>query len=197
MKFYQKRQFVLASGSPRRKEYFERYQFKFRIQKADIEEVIREDESPIEATIRLSEAKAHAVLDFCDSDEIIISADTIVLLDNSILGKPGNQEDAFSMLQKLNDKTHKVISAYSILDANDQSCFTRTTETDVVFNRLPIKTLEAYSRTKDPLDKAGAYSIQGPGTFLVRAVHGSYNNVVGLPIELLIKDLMSKKLLTL
>ncbi|MCP4296946.1 MAG: septum formation inhibitor Maf, partial [Proteobacteria bacterium] len=142
MNFKQKRPFVLASGSPRRKEYFERYQFEFRILKADIEEIIGEDESPIEATIRLGEAKAQAVLGACNSDEIIISADTIVLLDNTVLGKPKNPTDALIMLQKLNGKTHKVISAYTILDAKDLSHFTRTTETEVMFHQVPVNLLE-------------------------------------------------------
>jgi septum formation protein len=196
MRFIQKRAFVLASGSPRRKQYFQSYQFNFRIQKTAVDESINQDEQPSEMVTRLSEAKAHAVVDGCKPQEIIVAADTIVVLDQLILGKPENREKALAMLQKLNGKTHTVISAYSILDPGDLSCLTRTAVTEVKFKQVPLKFLQAYSSTQDPLDKAGAYSIQGPGTFLVQAIRGSYNNVVGLPIELLIEDLSNSGLLS-
>ncbi len=101
------------------------------------------------------------------------------------------------MLQSLNGQTHKVLSTFSILDPADQNCFSTTTTTKVSFNKLSLKMLQTYAQTPDPLDKAGAYSIQGPGAFLVKAINGSFNNVVGLPIEILITELLKRGLLSL
>jgi len=196
MKFQQNRFFVLASGSPRRKEYFERYQFDFRIQTADIDESNQAGEEPLAFVKRLAQEKALAVLASCDSNEIVIAADTIVVFEDQILGKPADQQAVLPMLETLNGKSHQVITAFAILDCRNQDLSVKAITTDVEFRQVSQGMLQAYAASTDPLDKAGSYSIQGHGTFLVKSIHGSHNNVVGLPIEVLIEDFLRLGYLT-
>ena len=122
----------------------------------------------------------------------MIGADTIVLIENIILGKPGSRDDARRMLKNLSGKTHRVITGYCICCKTKNRFFLDTIKTDVLFRDLSDEEIDWYIDTGEPFDKAGAYAIQGLGTLLVKRINGSYTNVVGLPIcevvELLIKE---------
>ncbi|MCP4751673.1 MAG: septum formation protein Maf [Proteobacteria bacterium] len=197
MNFHQNREIVLASGSPRRKRYLELFGFQFRIVTGSVDESAGADELPLNFARRMAKEKAEAVMEQCSREEIIIAADTIVVFGNRILGKPKSPEDVYPMLEKLNGKTHQVITSYVVLDGLNRDVIRNEAVSKVSFNRLSKNLLKAYAGTKEPLDKAGAYSIQGIGTFLVRSIEGSYNNVVGLPIEMLLQDLLERNYISL
>lgn len=197
MKFNQHKRIILASGSPRRKEYLERYRLSFEIITGAVNEAVIQGESPEEYSQRMAQAKAQAVFETCDQNIVLIAADTIVVLNGEILGKPASKTDVLPMLQRLNGKEHQVITSYQVIDNRENKRIQRSVVTGVQFNMLPLELLKAYAASDEPLDKAGAYSIQGLGTLLVRSISGSYNNVVGLPIELLLPDLMSVGAITI
>ncbi len=190
MKIKQNRKIILASGSPRRKEYLERYKLEFEIITGNIDEIINPGETPLAFSQRMAEEKAREVEPVCDRECVVIAADTIVVFQNRILGKPGSNEKALPMLQQLNGNQHEVITSYFVLDCHDGKQVQKSVNTNVEFNRLPDEIIRNYADSTEPLDKAGAYSIQGIGTILVKSIDGSYNNVVGLPVEELFKDLM-------
>lgn len=192
-KLLQTKGIVLASSSPRRKAMLERYNLKFRIQTGNVEEKAKHLEQPEVFVVRTAKEKAESVFPSCQSEEIVISADTIVVFKNKILGKPRSPADSFSMLNRLNGNTHQVITSYVIYDCESKAVIQRSTKTEVSFFEYPDKVLKKYAESDEPADKAGAYSIQGIGTFLVKSIVGSYNNVVGLPIEILLNDLIDQK----
>lgn len=197
MMYKQNRPITLASGSPRRKSYLERYQLSFQVKTADVDETVRNGESPIGFAKRLAKEKGAKVSEGLTGDEIIISADTIVVLDNEILGKPETKMGVLPMLQRLNGKEHQVITSFFVYDRQTGYEVQREVITRVIFNQIPEKQLAAYAALEEPLDKAGAYSIQGIGTFLVKAIEGSYNNVVGLPIEELLQIMLDNNWLSI
>lgn len=190
MKIFQHRSLILASGSPRRKAYLERYGIQFQIVTSDIDETPHRNELPTEYAKRMALSKAETVSKQVKSGEVLLAADTIVTLDDKIIGKPESEDDALLMLQSLNGKTHQVISSYVIKDLKSDSILQKEVITDVSFNTVSDSLLTSYARSTEPRDKAGAYSIQGIGTFLVETINGSYNNVVGLPIEMVLIDLI-------
>ncbi len=194
--FKQSRPIILASESPRRRQYLERYKLQFDIRTGDVDESVNNDKSPVTYAERLAREKGMVVADTLTDNEIVISADTIVVLDNQIIGKPKDRDNVLPMLKKLNGYSHQVITAYFIYDCLSRQEVSRTVTTRVVFNQVADELLQAYAKLEEPLDKAGAYSIQGAGTFLVKSIKGSYNNVVGLPIELLLQDLIDNKWLS-
>ena len=128
-------------------------------------------------------------------DAWVIGADTIVLIDNTILGKPGSNAQARSMLKQLSGKTHQVLTGYCICCKNKNTVFSETAKTDVHFKSLSDAEIDWYIQTGEPFDKAGAYAIQGIGTFLVKRINGSYTNVVGLPVCEVIEFLMQSGIL--
>lgn len=190
--FKQKHPIVLASGSPRRKNYLERYQLHFRILVSDISEGVLPQEEPLVYAERMAKEKNNAVLSQCSSDEIVISADTIVVFQKQILGKPSSKEEAIEVLKQLSGKQHEVISAYKIYRKACNTHILRHCTTTVCFKNIPDEQIRWYVETKEPMDKAGSYSIQGIGTFLVDHFQGSYNTVVGLPIEMLLEDFFAQ-----
>ncbi len=190
MNFKQHRQIILASGSPRRKEYLERYNFEFRIITSDISEDVLDGERPMAYVTRMATEKAEAVSGQCQPNEIILAADTVVALHDRIIGKPVDKEDAIKMLEELNGANHEVITAYTILNPSENILIKNYAGTQVRFNQLSSDYIRSYVESEEPLDKAGSYSIQSTGTFLVNGIEGSYNNVVGLPIEKVIRDLI-------
>ena len=196
MMFRQSRKFVLASGSPRRRQYFERYKLQFSILTSDIDESVREGEDPAVFARRLAREKGLSVAEHLENDEIVIAADTIVVVNNRILGKPESQKAVLPMLLQLNGNSHQVITAYFIFDCQSRLEILRHATSKVIFNKVSEELLAAYAALEEPLDKAGAYSIQGVGTFLVQSIEGSYNNIVGLPIESLIQDLLDNDFLS-
>lgn len=177
------RDIVLASASPRRRELLERVGIPFRVVPSDIPEDELPGESPEEHVLRLSRDKAREVAGRTDiPGRWFIGSDTIVLRDNRILGKPADAAEAAAMLRSLSDREHRVLSGYAVHDRE-----TGTTHADVVATRVRFKTLTeaeiaGYIATGEPMDKAGAYAIQGIGVFMVLAIEGSYTNVVGLPL---------------
>ncbi len=127
----------------------------------------------------------------------VIGADTVVIIDNKILGKPDSRNDARKMLQHLSGRTHQVFTGYAIQCIIKNHFFSEAIKTDVCFKNLTDQEIEWYIHTKEPFDKAGAYAIQGIGTFLVRQINGSYTNVVGLPVCEVIEHLLQKSAITI
>lgn len=171
---------VLASASPRRAELMELAQIPFKVIAADIPEEPLENEEPAAYALRLAADKATSVADK-SIGRWFIGADTIVVLDNRIMGKPRNANEAATMLGKLSGHTHQVITAFAVFDVKTGGCTSRAVYTDVQFKNLSGLEIEKYVATGCPLDKAGAYAIQGGAAHFVQEIHGSYTNVVGLP----------------
>jgi len=192
--FDQKFPILLASGSPRRREYLERFGLQFDVASTDIDESVRASEEPIAYVRRMVEEKAQAFLSDATQDTVVLTADTLVLIDGQILGKPEGQTKVLPMLEQLNGKMHQVITGYGVFFEGKKHL--REVVSQVWFRQNPKDLLAAYAKTDEPLDKAGSYSIQGLGTLLVEKIDGSYNNVVGLPVEELLADLVNMHLLT-
>jgi len=196
MRLRQQRFIRLASTSPRRKAYLERFQLDFSVLNGRIDETAYADESPEEYVERMAREKAWAVRRHCEGDDVVLSADTIVVLDGEIMGKPESTAAVLPMLRRLNGRRHQVLTSYLVLDCRNDRQWQRRVTTQVTFMPSDERLLHAYAATSEPLDKAGAYSIQGIGTVLVQSIEGSYNNVVGLPIEQLIPDLITLGILS-
>ena len=173
---------ILASASPRRKEILQNTKLNFDIQKSDIEEVILENESPEEMVVRLAYEKAYDVAQK-NKDKLVIGADTIVALDNEVLGKPKDKEEAYQMIKKLSNKTHKVITGISLINISHGMVVNDYVVSLVTFKDLSEDSIKDYINTNESLDKAGAYGIQGYGALLVDNIQGDYFNIVGLPIS--------------
>jgi septum formation protein len=182
---------ILASKSPRRRYLLEQAGLEFSIIPSDFDESSVTPTSLADYVKRLAEAKAGDISEK-HPDSWIIGADTIVYVDNAILGKPGSRAEARTMLRSLSDKTHQVYTGYCICCRTADRHHSDFVKTDVRFKKLTEKEIDWYIASGEPFDKAGAYAIQGLGTFLVRSINGSYTNVVGLPVcevlEYLIKE---------
>lgn len=170
---------ILASGSPRRKELLESLDIPFLIDVVETTECIDTNLPLPQAIEQVAYQKAKAVQPK-HPDSIILAADTIVCLDGEILGKPHTNENARIMLKKLSGKTHQVITGVAILEKDHVDCFHSVSE--VSFYPLRDDEIENYIKTKEPLDKAGAYGIQGKGAIFVAKINGDYYNIVGLPV---------------
>ncbi len=178
---------ILGSASPRRKELLGASFIKFSIKTADIEEHSAE-ENPAEFAQDLALQKARKVFsDVQDPKSFVLGADTIVILDNEILGKPVDEDEARQMLTRLSGRGHQVITAVAFV--TDKKEYTFFEQTDVFFQEISDDLMQSYLATKDSLDKAGAYGIQGEGLAFIDRVEGSYSNVVGLPIDKVILNL--------
>lgn len=173
---------ILASGSPRRKEILENINLKFSVITSDIDERIFENEEPIQLVLRLAFEKCMSVAQNNPSD-LVIGADTIVVLDNEILGKPKNEEEAFNTLSKLSNREHQVITGMSIVNLENEKKIVDYAISNVKFKKLTDQDIKDYISTKECLDKAGSYGIQGYGALLVEEIKGDYFNIVGLPIS--------------
>ncbi len=173
---------VLASSSPRRAELLRQLHLSFRVVPPEVSERPVPDELAVDFAARLSLAKAEAVFESLSEREstVVIGADTLVVLDADVLGKPQNRRDAIEMLMRLSGRGHSVVTGVSLVGATRKE--TIVTETIVVFRELTIEECENYWRTGEPCDKAGAYGIQGLGAIFVASIEGSYSNVVGLPL---------------
>lgn len=172
---------LLVSGSPRRRELLRMIDVPFEAFNADIDETRRPDESPGDYAVRLACEKARAGVDALGAARPALGADTIVVLDGDILGKPVDRADARSMLERLADATHEVLSAVSVLrtDGEQRHALNRTR---VRFGPVPGSWIHAYCRLDEPMDKAGAYAIQGLAGQWVSHIEGSYSGVMGLPL---------------
>lgn len=177
---------ILASASPRRRELLEKAGLSFEIKAADIDEHISPCATPEEAVQELALQKASAVAS-SEPDCIVIGSDTVVACDGNILGKPKDEADAARMLRSLSGKTHEVCTGVAIIKNKKIKVFCETTE--VEFYDLSDKEINDYVKTGEPLDKAGAYGIQGKGCILVKSISGDYSNVVGLPVSKVYREL--------
>ncbi len=210
---------ILASGSPRRKDLLMQAGLEFEVVISDVEESVTKD-IPEEVVIELSEQKCRAVtdefirktpksisdlIDVRKGGILVIGADTVVSMDKAILGKPADSKEAFKMLMNLSGKTHEVYTGVSckILQYNEYTeglietdSFSFYSETKV--NMYPFNEYEAldYIATGEPMDKAGAYGIQGIGERLVESISGDYNNVVGFPLSRFMKELSEREYIT-
>lgn len=173
-------QLYLASSSPRRANLLEQIGVSFRIVKPDISEEIADSEVPEEMVLRLAVEKARKGAEMVEEPLPVMGADTIVLIRNMILGKPGDRNQAKKMLSRLSGKTHRVLTAVAICqeDRIEQAI----SETLVRFRHLTEEEQISYCNTDEPLDKAGAYAIQGLGAVFIESIKGSYSGVVGLPL---------------
>ena len=181
---------VLASGSPRRKQLLEEMGISFRVETRPVDEIIPPDKTPEEIAVYLSQLKAAAFeKGYFSSNRIIITADTIVTLENQILGKPSGRNEAIEMLQQLSGKSHQVITGVTIKSAQKETSFFVSTK--VFFKSLLMDEIEYYVDHYKPFDKAGAYGIQEwIGHAAIEKIEGSYFNVVGLPTHRLYEELV-------
>lgn len=180
---------VLASGSPRRREMLERLGLTVRVQPADVEEHAILGEPPPVMAQRLARLKAHAVARRQTTPALILAADTIVVRDRDVLGKPTDDADAARMLASLSGRDHLVITGFALIRSDTWAERISDVVTIVHFRELDPETIAAYVASGEPSDKAGAYGIQGIGAMLVRGIEGSYTNVVGLPLVEVIEAL--------
>lgn len=170
---------ILASQSPRRQELLTRMGLTFAVRPADIEEVVEPGLTPQQVVMSLSRQKAEAVA-ASRPDALVIAADTIVVLDGKILGKPHSTAEAKEMLTALSGREHHVCTGFTLRKGTQAE--TGCEESQVWFRDLTEEEIDAYIATGEPMDKAGAYGIQGYGALLVQGIHGDYFNVMGLPV---------------
>lgn len=180
---------ILASGSPRRKRFFLDLGLDFEVQSADVEEKISEDEGSEDFVKRLSKDKALAVANK-NKSSWVVGADTVVVLDDLILGKPADRAEALALLIMLNGRWHEVWTGFTICREDKSILVQKAVRTEVLFFESSKEILKAYVSTGEPLDKAGAYGIQGRGGILVEKIRGSYSNVVGLPLAEVVNNLI-------
>lgn len=173
---------ILASASPRRKALMQVLGLNFEIIVSECDETIDNSLPVCEIVKQLSLKKALAVSEEIKEDALIIGADTVVAYNDCILGKPKDTADAKNMLNMLSGKTHHVYTGFTIIRTSDKKIISDFEKTDVTFKTLTENEIENYIATKDPMDKAGSYSIQGIASSFVTELKGDYNNVVGLPI---------------
>lgn len=172
---------ILASGSPRRREYLEDLGLFSRAISADIEERRYPAETSAVYIERLAREKAGRVAEKYP-ECWVVAADTVVCLDDMVLEKPVDEDDAVDMLLRLSGREHVVRTAVCLQNLAQTVCDISLVSTGVLFGKVSEEVIRAYVRTGEPMDKAGSYGIQGRGAFLVQEIHGSYSNVVGLPL---------------
>ena len=187
----QQNKLILASKSPRRKDLLEQAGLIFDVHPSRFDESSVPVSEPADYTITLACAKAEEIaLQY--PDHWVIGADTIVLINDTVLGKPADSAAAQEMLKRLSGKTHQVFTGFALYCDQLEKRISDAVCTDVTFKQLSANEIDWYTQTAEPFDKAGAYAIQGLGAYLVRRINGSYTNVVGLPvcevIEILIQE---------
>ena len=172
---------ILASQSPRRKELLSQMGLRgFKVTSPEVDETVEEHLPPAQVVEELSRRKALAVASHADQDDLIIAADTVVALEGAVLGKPADQREAFAMLTALSGNRHYVYTGLTVIKGDQ--VMTQHECTTVTFRDLEPEEISHYIATGEPMDKAGAYGIQGLGAMLVSGIEGDYFNVVGLPI---------------
>lgn len=184
-------EFVLASASPRRREILQIINLNFEIIKSDVDESVAD--SSVAPDLYVQELALLKGADVAKrlKKEIVISADTIVCLDGKILGKPKNEEDAFNMLKALSGREHTVYTGVCIMRASDAFTVCKTCATKVKFAQIDDRKIKAYIATGEPMDKAGAYAVQGLAAAFIEKIDGDYFNVVGLPLKTTV-DILEK-----
>jgi septum formation protein len=179
---------ILASASPRRKELLEKIGLKFEVEPSNHEEAIPSVVEPHEFAQKISLKKAKVIASKHEN-AIVIAADTFIVFGNQIMGKPHTDTEARKMLEAINGQSHYVITGFSIVDTDSNMALSRAVETKVSIKKLTPAEIDAYVKSKEPLDKAGAYAIQGLGAVIVERIEGDYYNVMGLPLNALTEAL--------
>ncbi|MBE7011446.1 MAG: septum formation protein Maf [Ruminococcaceae bacterium] len=180
---------ILGSMSPRRRELLENAGIDFEVITADGEEIVDKSLSFAEIVRSLAVQKSRQVSDNpkCPYNAVVITADTMVVCDNEIMGKPKDNNDAKRMLNMLSDNTHKVLTGYCVFDKETEKRMSGVVETEVKFRAIDEDEIDRYIATGECDDKAGAYGIQLRGSMFVEEIHGDYFNIVGLPVERICK----------
>lgn len=186
---------ILASASPRRQEYLTRLGLQFRIAPATIDETPEPGESPGDFARRMAATKAGQIA-VAHPEACVIGADTVVALDRCIFGKPRDAEEALAMLMALQGRSHEVITGFALVAKSRHIEEVDAITTLVTFGTFAETILRTYVNSGEPMDKAGAYGIQGIGSFLVQSLTGSCSNVVGLPVQAVVQSLLAHGLLT-
>jgi septum formation protein len=176
------RKLILGSSSPRRAQILKEAGVDFEVRMPPEVEEDAPWSDPVKHVLSLSRAKAESVARQV-KEGIVLGADTIVVLNGEILGKPKDKSDAFAILTRLGGKTHTVFTGITLISNDDHRILSDYDSTQVEFNQLDREKIESYIATGEPMDKAGAYGIQGMGSFLVKGIRGSLDNVIGLPTE--------------
>jgi septum formation protein len=184
---------ILASASPRRRELLEQAGVAFSVIPSNADEQVLTAEAPEDYALRVAKAKAQDVANKHPA-HWVLGADTIVVVDDLILGKPKDTADGQRMLRLLSGRRHQVMTAFVLTAANGQEYKRQIVTTTVIFKSLTDEQIQEYLATGEPFDKAGAYAVQGIGAALVEKVEGSYTNVVGLPIDEVLEALRSAEL---
>ena len=179
---------ILASASPRRKELLEKIGLIFEVEPSNYDENMPFNLQPHEFARKLSLEKARAAA-VNHNNSMVIAADTFVIFNGRILGKPHTEKNARDMLQTISGNYHSVITGFTIIDTGTNKALSKSVETKVYIRNLTLAEIKAYVKSGEPLDKAGAYAIQGLGSVFVEKVDGDYYNVVGLPLSALTEAL--------
>ena len=187
---------ILASQSPRRRNLLEQAGIDFSVIPSNFDENSVKLSSPDVYVRQLAESKARDISEQYPASWVI-GADTIVFIDDTILGKPASKSEARTMLKSLSGKTHQVLTGYCVCCQGSDRFFSDAVKTDVRFKKLTEKEIDWYINSGEPFGKAGAYAIQGIGAFLVKRIDGSYTNVVGLPICEVVELLINEKIIEL
>jgi septum formation protein len=174
---------VLASSSPRRRSLLARAGLRFALAPADVDESPLPGESPEALTRRLAAQKARVAASAPGPARVVLGADTLVVLDGEVLGKPRDAEQAVSHLSRLMGRTHRVLTAVAVMRTDPPALRERLVESCVTLRPASAREIRAYVATGEPLDKAGAYALQGEGRRFVERIAGSESNVIGLPLE--------------
>ena len=185
---YGMKRIILAAASPRRVELLEKIGLRFKVEPSNYEEDMHSELEPHEFARKISLEKAEAVASK-HKNAIVIAADTIIVFGSKILGKPHTENEARKMLETINGASHSVITGFSIIDTGKNKTLSKSVETKIHVRKLTLAEIDAYVRSKEPLDKAGAYAIQGLGAVIVEKIEGDYFNVVGLPLSALTEAL--------
>jgi len=179
---------ILASASPQRKELLEKIGLKFEVEPSNSEEGIDLGLEPHEFAQKVAFGKAEVVASK-HKNAIVIAADTFIVFGGQIVGKPHTENEARKILETLNGRSHSVITGFSIVDTSKNKTLSKSVETKVYIRKLTLAEIGAYVKSKEPLDKAGAYAIQGLGSVIVEKIEGDYYNVMGLPLSALTEAL--------
>ena len=179
---------ILASGSPRRKELLTAAGIKFDIDISDYEEDMTLDLSPHELAKYLSKDKASTDAER-HKDAVIVAADTFVVLKGEILGKPHTKEKAKEMLKKLSGQTHSIVTGFTIIDTATGKTISEAHESKLYFREILPEEIDEYVNSGEPLDKAGAYAVQGGGGKFVEKIEGDYSNIIGIPMKAFLEKL--------
>lgn len=173
--------FILASASPRRSELLKQVGLEFEVFPSGIDEVVQEKETPAEHVRRLATAKAGELA--CRYPEAwVIGADTVVVINGDLLGKPADESEARAMLAKLSGCKHEVFTGIAVTSKLAEVNLSEVVVSEVIFQDISPAEMDWYVKTDEPYDKAGGYALQGRGAFFVKEIHGSYTNVIGLPL---------------